>query len=215
MGCHRFDPVFRALKLGHPTAVQASSTRVNDETYPLGSMVTYYFPQRSEEPQANNTHIRGLSGRGAGGIAMPPLKLTWYDGGLRPPRPRDLPEGDRMGDNGIMLVGDKGFILDNRVYPESLREQTNSIEHLPASPGGHFMEWINACKGKLPSAGSNFDWAGPLTEVVLLGNVALRSTIRKLLPEHKLDWDANAFKFTNLDPANQYLRREYRKGWSL
>ncbi len=215
MGCHRFDPVFRALKLGHPTAVQASSTRVNDETYPLGSMVTYYFPQRSEEPQANNTHIRGLSGRGAGGIAMPPLKLTWYDGGVRPPRPRELPEGDRMGDNGIMLVGDKGFILDNRVYPESLREQTNSIEHLPSSPGGHFMEWINACKGKLPAAGSNFDWAGPLTEAVLLGNVALRSTIRKLLPEHKLDWDANAFKFTNLDAANQYLRREYRTGWSL
>ena len=214
MGCHRFDPVFRALKLGHPTSVQASSTRVNDETYPLGSMVTYYFPARSEQLQANNTHIRGMTGQSAGGVAMPPVKLTWYDGGLRPPRPQDLPEGDTMGDNGILLVGEKGYILDNRVYPQSLRDAADSIPKLPESPG-HFLEWTFACKGKAPAAGSNFDWAGPLTEVVLLGNVALRSSIRKLLPQHKLDWDAQAFKFTNLDAANQYLRREYRKGWEL
>jgi hypothetical protein len=146
---------------------------------------------------------------------MPPVKLTWYDGGLRPPRPHELPEGDMMGDNGIMLVGDKGFILDNRIYPEPLREAANSAVKLPPSPGGHFVEWINACKGKNPLAGSNFDFAGPLTEVVLLGNVALRSSIRKLLPQHKLEWDAAAFKFTNLDVANQYLRRQYRTGWSL
>jgi len=214
MGCHRFDPVFRALKLGHPTSVQASSTRVNDETYPLGSMVTYYFPARSEQLQTNNTHIRGLSGQAAGAVAMPPVKLTWYDGGLRPPRPQDLPEGDAMGDNGILLVGEKGYILDNRVYPQSLREAAQAIPSLPESPG-HFLEWTYACKGKAAAAGSNFDWAGPLTEVVLLGNVALRSTIRKLLPQHKLDWDAQAFKFTNLDAANQYLRREYREGWAL
>jgi predicted dehydrogenase len=225
MGCHRFDPVFRALKLGHPTSVQASSTRVNDETYPLGSMVTYHFPARSEELQSNNTHIRGMSGRAAGAVAMPPLKLTWYDGGLRPPRPEglpdgaksasaSLPEGDTMGDNGILLVGEKGFILDNRVYPQSLRAEADAIPGLPESPG-HFVEWTFACKGKSPAAGSNFDWAGPLTEVVLLGNVALRSSIRKLLPQHKLDWDAQAFKFTNLEAANQYLKREYRQGWSL
>lgn len=215
IGCHRLDPVFRALKLGHPTSVQASSTRVNDETYPLGSMVTYYFPERSAEVQTTNTHIRGVSGVAAGAIAMPPLKLTWYDGGLRPPRPRELPERDMMGDNGIMLVGEKGFILDNRIYPESLREAASSAAKLPPSPGGHFVEWIDACKGKNPAAGSNFDFAGPLTEVVLLGNVALRPSIRKLLPQHKLDWDATSFKFTNLEVANQYLRREYRKGWSL
>ncbi|HEX4796534.1 MAG TPA: Gfo/Idh/MocA family oxidoreductase [Humisphaera sp.] len=215
MGCHRFDPVFRALKLGAPTSVQASSTRVNDETYPVGSMVTYYFPPRDEQVQAINTHVRGLNGRAAGGQPMPPVKLTWYDGGLRPPRPQGMPEGDTMGDNGILLVGDKGYILDNRVYPESLRKDMDATERLPASPGGHFLEWINACKGKLPAAGSNFDWAGPLTEAVLLGDVALRSTIRKLLPQHKLDWDAAALKFTNLDAANQYLRREYRKGWEL
>jgi predicted dehydrogenase len=223
MGCHRFDPVFRALKLSHPTAVQASSTRVNDETYPLGSMVTYYFPERSADPQTTNTHIRGVTGRAAGAIAMPPVKLTWYDGGLRPPRPRELPENDMMGDNGIMLIGDKGFILDSgagrdaaRVYPESLREAAAaSAVKLPPSPGGHFVEWIDACKGKNPAAGSNFDFAGPLTEVVLMGNIALRSSIRKLLPQHKLEWDAAAFKFTNLDVANQYLRREYRSGWSL
>src|SRR5206468_13008878 len=112
-------------------------------------------------------------------------------------------------------VGDKDYVLDKRVYPESLRKGMDATERLPAAPGGHFLECINACKGKLPAAGSNFDWAGPLTEAVLLGDVALRSTIRKLLPQHKLDWDSAVLKFTNLDAANQYLRREYRKGWEL
>ena len=75
--------------------------------------------------------------------------------------------GDGPARAGIMLVGDKGYILDNRVYPESLRKDLDQIERLPPSPGGHFLEWINACKGKQPAAGSNFDWAGPLAEAVL------------------------------------------------
>lgn len=214
IGCHAMDPVFRALKLGHPLWVQGSSTRVNTETYPLGSMITYSFPARDATPQATNTFTRGLSGAQAGGIEMPPVKLVWYDGGLRPPRPEGLPEDATMGDNGRLLIGDKGFILGNNVYPASLRDgSARKLRFIPPSVG-HYQEFADACKGKAP-AGSNFDFAGPLAEVVLLGNVALRSQLREPLTKHKLLWDPVAFKVTNLPEANQFLRREYRQGWSL
>jgi predicted dehydrogenase len=196
IGCHAFDPVFRALKLGPPCApisVEASSSRVNTETYPLASMVTYHFPARGD---------------------MPPLVFTWYDGGLRPPRFEGLPEGDVMGDNGRLLVGEKGWILGGRIYPEARRKEVGEIPRsIPDSPG-HHREWIEMAKGG-PPAGSNFDWAGPLAEAVLLGNVALRVGLREKLTRVKLIWDPIAFKITNLPEANQYLRREYRQGWTL
>jgi len=214
IGCHAMDPVFRALKLGAPVSVQASSTRVNEDSFPLGSMVTYHFPARSAAPQANNCHITGLTGIAAGGIEMPPCKLVWYDGGLRPPRPEGLPEGRRMGDNGRMLVGEKGFILGNSVYPESLASEAGAIKRsIPRSPG-HYREWIEACKGGKP-AGSNFDWAGPLAESVLLGNVALRVQLREELTLYKLLWDSADLKVSNLEDANKFVRTEYRTGWSL
>ncbi len=214
IGCHAMDPVFRALKLGAPISVQASSTRVNTETYPLGSMVTYEFPARTETPQANNRHVQGLTGKMAGGFAMPAGKLFWYDGDLRPPRPAGLPQHAEMGDNGRLLVGDDGFILGNSVFPEA---RAKEVEHLakeiPRSKG-HHEEWLAACKGDAP-AGSNFDWAGPLTEAVLLGNVALRSQLREDLTLMKLLWDGPSLKFSNSEAANKFLRREYRAGWTL
>jgi predicted dehydrogenase len=214
IGCHAMDPVFRALKLGAPLSVQAASTRVNEETYPLGSIVTYQFPARSAEPQAINCHVQGLSGAAAGAVAMPPCKLTWYDGGLRPPRPDGLPDGRQMGDNGRLLVGDKGFILGNTIYPESSAKQAGQIPKTIPRSQGHYQEWIAACKGGKP-AGSNFDWAGPLAESVLLGNVALRVQLRENLTLYKLLWDSAALKFTNLEEANRFVRRDYRAGWSL
>jgi hypothetical protein len=145
---------------------------------------------------------------------MPACKLVWYDGGLRPPRPEGLPDGRPMGDNGRLLIGDKGFILNTSVYPEDrAKAVANLAESLPPSPG-HHREWVEACKGGKP-AGSNFDWAGPLAESVLLGNVALRVQLREELTLNRLDWDPIAFKFTNLDDANKFIRRDYRKGWSL
>src|SRR5882672_10451913 len=177
IGCHSFDPVFRALKLGHPLSVEASSTRVNEETYPLSSMVTYEFPARGE---------------------MPPLKLVWYDGGLRPPRPAELEEDSEMGANGHLFIGDKGKILSQkmryRIIPESkMKAYGEPPKKLPRSIG-HYKEWIEACKGG-PPAGSNFDWAGPLTEVVLLGNVALRLQLREDLTTKKLLWDGPRMRF--------------------
>lgn len=193
IGCHAIDPVARALKLGPPTSVEASSSRVNEETFPLASMITYQFPARGD---------------------MPPTKLVWYDGGLRPPRPAELDEGQLMGDNGRLLVGEKGKILGNRIIPQSRRQEYKpAAPTIPRSPG-HYVEWIQACKGGKP-AGSNFDWAGPLAETVLLGNVALRVKLRDDLTRHRLLWDSSALHFTNLPEADAFLRREYRQGWSL
>ncbi len=193
IGCHACDPVFRALKLGHPLSVEAASTRVNKETFPLGSMITYQFPARGD---------------------MPPLKLVWYDGGLRPPRPEGLPEGNVLGDNGRLLVGDKGFILGNALYPEARRKEYKEPERTIPRSIGHYKEWIEAAKGGKPG-GSNFDWAGPLAEVVLLGNVALRVQLREKLTRAKLLWDPVAFKITNLADANEFLHQPYRDGWTL
>ncbi|MCP5518833.1 MAG: Gfo/Idh/MocA family oxidoreductase [Verrucomicrobiales bacterium] len=194
IGCHAFDPVFRALRLGAPLSVEAASSRVNEETFPEASMVTYHFPARGNQPGC---------------------KFVWYDGGLRPPRPDRLPEGEMMGDNGRLLVGDEGFILGTKVYPEARRREVGDVPRsLPRSPG-HHQEWINACKGG-EAPGSNFpDWAAPLAEVVLLGNVALRVHLRELLTRRKLLWDPAQLRFTNMSEANEYLHREYRAGWTL
>ena len=214
IGCHAMDPVFRALKLGAPISVQASSTRVNTETYPLGSMVTYHFPARTEALQEINRHVHGLSGKMAGGFAMPACKLVWYDGGLRPPRPDGLPQQVLMGDNGRLLIGDDGFILGNSVFPEARAKEVEHVAKVILRSPGHYEEWLAACKGGEP-AGSNFDWAGPLAESVLLGNVALRSELREDLTLLKLLWDGANLKFTNSEEANKFLRREYRAGWTL
>jgi predicted dehydrogenase len=201
IGCHSFDPIFRALKLGHPGSVEGSSSRVNEETYPLASTITYQFPARGD---------------------MPPVKLFWYDGGLRPPRPEELEEDEEMGTNGHLLVGDKGKILSLRgqgprgfrLIPESRAKQYGDPPRKLERSIGHHKEWIAACKGGKP-AGSNFDWAGPLTETVLLGNVALRLQMREELTLKKLLWDGPAMRFTNSEAANKFLRTEYRKGWTL
>jgi predicted dehydrogenase len=220
IGCHSFDPVFRALKLGHPISVEASSTRVNEETFPLASMVTYHFPARGSAVQSLNAHTRSLPGTAAGGIEMPPLKLMWYDGGLRPPRPEELEEGRKIGATGAMLIGDRGKILTEaqgrrfRLIPESRAKEFGDPPQILARSVGHYKEWIEACKGG-PLSGSNFDWAGPLAEVVLLGNVALRLKLREELTGKKLLWDGPAMRFTDSDTANTFLRREYREGWTI
>ncbi|MBN2029615.1 Gfo/Idh/MocA family oxidoreductase [bacterium] len=206
MGCHIFDHIVWSLKLGPPISVEASHSWFvpnemtwdkpkNEETYPRASMVTYRFPARE---------------------GFPPLKLTWYDGGLMPARPEELEGGRKMGDTygGALYMGSKGKILCGshganglRLIPESkMAAYTQPPEMLPRSIG-HAEEWIAACKGGQP-AGANFDYAGPMTETVLLGNIAIRTG-------EKLDWDSENMKITNVPEANAYLHRPYREGWSL
>jgi predicted dehydrogenase len=195
MGCHIFDPIFRALKLKYPSSIQAVSTLINQETYPLASVVQYEFPARD---------------------GMPPVTLKWYDGGIRPLRLPELEDGELMGskDRGVIFVGDKGKIFDDLILPRSLRETYKPpTPYIPSSPG-HFNEWILACKGGDP-AGSNFDWGGPLTEIVLLGTIALRKELREKLNNQVLKFNPDKLSFSNVPEANSFLHYEYRKGWSL
>jgi hypothetical protein len=194
MGCHIFDVPFRALKLGYPETVQAVSTPVNSETFPHASIVTYEFPKRN---------------------SMPPVTLTWYDGGLKPPRPDELEDGRNMPDKGgVLFVGDQGKILEGRIIPESkMRQYSAAPKTLPRSPG-HYVEWVEASKGGKP-AGANFDYSSLLTQVVLMGNVALRPGLRKTLSRQKLKWDPQKKRFSNVPEANAFLSRPVRPGWEL
>ena len=185
LGCHKLSTVFKALKLGHPISVEASSTKLDPEVYPLGVIARYEFPVRD---------------------GMPPVRLNWYDGGLKPPRPEQLEPGRRMSD--VTYIGEKGAIMGHRLIPESeMQSYGRPPKTLPRSVG-HDKEFIDACRGG-PPAGSDFvNHSGLLSEVCMLGNVALRAG-------KKLDWDGPNMKVTNDEAANQYLQREYREGWSL
>ncbi len=206
MGCHIFDPLYYAFDLTYPESVEASySTFIpeglswdkpfNDETYPRASIVRYRFPAQGKRPA---------------------LKVTWYDGGLMPERPPELEETRRMGNTfgGLLLIGDKGKILSGahgadglRIIPESaMQAYERPPKRLPRSVG-HHQEWIAACKGG-PRPGSSFEYAGPLTETVLLGNVALRA-------QRRIQFDPARMEITNAPEVNAWLRREYRDGWSL
>lgn len=145
---------------------------------------------------------------------MPPVELIWYDGGLSPPRPEELEPGRRFsGDIGsVLFVGDKGRILMSsfrggpRLVPESKTKAYKRPARTILRSIGHYREWFGACKGG-QKAGADFDYGGPLTEVVLLGNVAIRTGKR-------LDWDGPNLKVTNVAEANESLHSPYRNGWT-
>jgi predicted dehydrogenase len=207
MGCHIFDPLFYALQLTHPTSVEATCSlfvpgamnwdkNLNTDSYPRASIVRYKFPARGDYPE---------------------LEVDWYDGGLMPKRPEELEEGRKMGSTwgGALFIGDKGKIICNshgaggaRIIPDAkMKAYQRPPEKYPRSIG-HAAEWVRACKGGEP-AGSNFEYAGPLSETILLGNIAIRMLGKRI------QWDPKAMKITNIPEANQYLQREYRDGWSL
>jgi len=195
MGIHNLAPVFSALKLGAPESVSGSSTALVGDSVPLACTVHFQFPARGE---------------------LPPVSLHWYDGGILPVRPEELDDGrDLDPEDGIIFVGTKGKILVTgwggehpQILPRSRAlEYKRPPKTLPRSIG-HHAEWIAACKGG-PTPRSNFDFAGPLTEAVLLGSLCIRNGGKKLL------WDSASLKITNDPAANQYLHYEYRKGWEL
>jgi len=195
MGIHNLAPVFAALNLGAPQSVQASSTPVFAETVPVAAMVHYEFPARGD---------------------LPPVKLHWYDGGLLPERPAELEENRQLDpEDGILFVGDKGKMLvtgwggrQPRLLPESRdRDYQRPPKTLPRSIG-HHREWVAACKTGSTTR-SSFDFAGPLTEAVLLGSLCIRNG------GDRLNWDSANLKITNDADANKFLHYEYRSGWSL
>ena len=195
IGCHEWSPVFKALKLGHPTTVEASSTHYNAppevtrETAPLASMIRYDFPADGDRAA---------------------VSLNWYDGGMRPPRPDELEPELRFGvDDGTLIVGDKGKIFNGRLIPETRRKSYGKPpQKLPRSPG-HYVEFINACKGGKDRCGSDFvDHAAHLAEIVQLGNVAIKAN-------RKIRWNPEKLECTGDADATALLRMPYRAGYSL
>lgn len=199
MGSYSFDTIFRVLKLDAPAMVEATTTERYDETYPAASIIRFDFPARGD---------------------MPPLKFTWYDGGLKPWRPEELEpnrpfrgEGEEQ-DEGLLFVGDGGKILCgfNGSHPK-LIPQTRMDSYkqppktLPRSPGNE-REWLDACKGAATRPGGNFEFEGKVTETLQLGNVAIRSG-------EKFSWDRNNLRANNSDAMQKYIRPDRRSGWEL
>jgi hypothetical protein len=193
-GVHTFDPIAWSLDLGQPVSVDANSTDLNSETHPIACLVRYEFPARGGKP---------------------PVTLTWYDG-LRPPFPKELPHDEVLGhpEGGSLFKGSKGMLTagvygeNPRLVPASrMQDFTPPPPTIPRVEGSHEDDWIRAIKNGA-KAGADFAYAGPLTEVCLLGNVAKRMGT-------KIEWDAADLEVTNLSEANQWVRTEYRDGWRL
>ena len=140
--------------------------------------------------------------------------MTWYDGGLMPAVPAELTAGQRLPDNGALYIGSKGKMLHGshgdmpQLLPRTLHEEAAKVAKTMERSAGHYEEWIAACKGG-PRAISNFDYAGPLTETVLLGILALRT------PGRRLEWDSERQTVKNAPELDQFVRTEYRNGWTL
>ena len=232
IACHLLDVVFAAMKLGHPSAVEASTTALNSESAPVASIVRYEFPARPKEGKLN----------------MPALSVTWYDGGLLPQRPNGLPDGDELGtdNNGIIFHGTKGVLHSGNYGVKHRLLPADKFANLPKPPArlrriglSHEMDFVRSCKESpdnrvLPL--SNFEYAGPLNEMVVMGNLAVRmKSLNK-----KLQWDGVNMRITNLSAtdeikvangiphqeprtltlnaaqiAEEYIRHTYRNGWSI
>ena len=199
--CHVVDPAYWALDLDAPTSVMAEVTDYDPvkhgQTYPPGSKITFEFPAKKD---------RG------------PVKLVWHDGNTMIPKPADFPNDEKVPSTGAIIIGDKGMIVHGshgaggcHLLPESVMEQYSGknapAEKIPRVKG-HAWDWIEAIRtGR--QAGSNFDYGGPLTQVALLGLIAIR------FPGQTLKWNDKAMKFTNNNEANTHLRASYRSGWTL
>jgi predicted dehydrogenase len=190
MACHIMDTAYWALDLRDPSSVEATSEGCNEESAPAWSIIKYEFPERNGRPAVN---------------------LTWYDGKKKPPA--EITGGKVSEEaNGVLIIGDKGAMIAPYTEPPRLLNPEQHADFkppektIPRSPG-HWHEFVNACKGG-PPGGTNWDYSGPLTETVLLGNLAVRSGKR-------IEWDSKNLRCTNVPEANRYVKREYRKGWSL
>jgi len=210
MAAHLVDHPYWALGLRYPISVEATSTPWGTDSqnkpvsYPLSTQIVYKFPARGSQP---------------------PVTLTWNDGGLMPARPDLLPEDVAINrGGGVIFIGEKGLLLHGtyganpKLYPASLMDVAAKVPKTYARiettegtnpQAKHKMNWANAIRGKAKNT-CPFEYAGRLTETMLLGVVAMRSGQGK-----RIYYDGEAGKITNVTEANQYLQREYRKGWSL
>jgi len=224
MGCHFIDVPYRALKLGYPVSVECSTggvwtgffeEAVYGESYPPSSKIHLQFPARGN---------------------VKPVELIWYDGGIKPKRPEELLPDEPFGevDGGILFEGTKGKLMAGLfgrnpvVLPTSqMKDRQMPPSKYPFVEGaesGHQQQWVKACKkGFGAYTSSPFSIAGPLTETVLMGNLAVLSynyvekvnNRREYPGRKKLLWNGEDMRITNFEPANQFVKRNYREPWKL
>ena len=225
MACHIMDPVFRCLPILYPSDVECSVASIwkgmwddtaNTDSCPPSTIIHLTYPRTD-----------GKKGD---------IKVSWYDGGLLPQRPDELLPEEAFGnwDGGVLFIGTKGKLLADcygakpRLLPTKLMKDVKMPKQtIQRVPEGHYLQWVNACiagygNGKTSSP---FEFAGPFTESILIGNLAIRSWMMKnpnlkgwndkYLGRKKLIWDAKNMQITNFDPANQFVKRDYRDGWKL
>ena len=226
MACHIMDPIYRILPIDYPSSAECSIANqyapgMNQpanyiDSCPVASIIHLEYPRKDKKGT---------------------LKVSWYDGGLLPKRPDELAPEEEFGnwDGGVLFIGTKGKLLADcyganpRLLPLSKNDSAKAVkETIKRGPEGHYLQWVNACMagyGKGETS-SNFEYAGPFTESILMGNLAIRSALyqdpsvsgwgkNSFTGRKKLLWDAKNMKVTNFDEANQFVKREYRDGWSL
>ncbi len=221
MACHIMDPIFRILPIDYPTEVECSATAAYEgffqiahynESCPASSIIHLKFPR--------------TDGKGV-------INLTWMDGGLRPQMPDGIMDDDEVTnlDNGVIFEGSKGKMIGNQgmqplLLPRALNDEIAQVPKTEKRvPEGHYVAWVDACMKGVDDSdlSSKFEYAGPFTEAVLMGNLAIRSYQYEQKISEDLDypgrkkllWDAKNMKITNFDPANEFVLRQYREGWNL
>jgi predicted dehydrogenase len=197
MSPHHFDPAFNALGLDAPDTVEARASFIDPQAATGTSMMTYHYSARGD---------RG------------PLTLYWYDNGLRPPTPLGIDPDDPQqrlgeGNDGLMLVGDKGILTCAgwsgmpRLLPMELHRSYKRPPKTLPRVAGHHADWLQACKGGTPAC-SNFEYGARLTEFVLLGTLSLRTG-------KVVKWDGEGMRAANVPQAQPFIEGSYRKGWEL
>jgi len=193
--CHVMDAAFMALKLAEAESVDVSAecTPVNKESYPVGAVVTYKFPARGKLAAAT---------------------LKWFLGDKTPPRPQELEAERNMPEHGTLYYGSKAIMMSGqycdgvRIIPETKHKATPVPPvTLPRVQGGHWEDFVRACKGG-PAASSNYDYSGPLTELALLGNIAIRTG-------KGFTWKVKEMKAVDCPEADALVKRDPRKGWDF
>ncbi|RFM30405.1 Gfo/Idh/MocA family protein [Deminuibacter soli] len=231
MACHIVGPVFKVMELGFPTEVTCSQATIYD-----GNFSQAYLPDSG--PVASSVHFKYKGKKGED------IRLNWMDGGIQPERPEELGPNEIMGGkgdvgNGVLFVGTKGKMMcgvygqDPQLLPTARTATDGNVpQKYPRIPGGaegHYKQWVDACiagYGQQQVDSPFIGYAVPLTESILMGNLAIRSfNLRQARANGKgftypgrgitLQWDGDNQKVTNFDLANQYVKREYREGWKL
>ena len=234
MGCHLIDTPFRVLGLNYPTEVEASVGSVY-----LTGRTPEYIPEGC--PPSSRVQLQFPATK----TNKSDLTMIWYDGGIRPAHPDLIPADDPIGtddsSNGVLMIGEKGVIVcgtygnNPKAYLKNGDKLTMDRKAFPnlypeVQGSGHYVAWTDACKAGFNSKEhkaltSSFDYAGPLTETVIMGNLGIRSyNLREEKADgkgynypgrKKLLWDGENMRVTNFEPANQFVKRDYRGDWKL